>query len=201
MIAGNATYNIKVEQYREFSSERPISIINGISPATSQHGNSELVIRQEVGHPRCSKICTGLQPLLPPTYHSIQSHFAENDVVKLLILNHLRDFECSDCSGKQLKTSHVTISESRSREESWYSVDIQRGPFYYRSHYMSKTFCECSVQETFQRQGKHELVVSHSITSYQSFKRHKSQHYIQMQHSALERLELYIKPFIVLAPE
>ena len=65
---------------------------------------------------------------------------------------------------------------------------------------MSKTFCECSVQETFQ-QGKHELVVSHSITSYQSFKRHKSQHYIQMQHSALERLELYIKPFIVLAPE
>jgi hypothetical protein len=198
IITGDHSYSVKEEHYSA-NSERPINITDEISSATSPHANSEQVIRQEVTHPQFSKVCTGLQPLpLPPTYHSIHSSqplSTKNDHLQLPMLNNLPDFECSDQTLKQV--SQVLISESERSEEPCYYADMQRGPLY-----MSKTFYQHSIQETFQRPvGNQELVLSHSITFYQSSHTHKSLHYMHTERSALERTELYIKPFIVLAPE
>ena len=186
----------------ELSGERPINITDEIPLVASPHANSEQIIGQEVTHPRFGKICTGLQPLpLPPTYHSIHSSqplSAKNDHLQLPMLHNynLPDFECSDHTLKQV--SQVLISESERSEEPCYYADMQRGPLYY----MSKTFYQHSIQETFQRPaGNQELVSSHSITFYQSSHTHKSLHCTHTERSALERTELYIKPFIVRAPE
>ena len=174
------------------------SVDSEISPVASPHANSEQVIRQEMTTPQCSKLCTGLQSLpLPPTYLSVyNSHPVNHGLVQLPIL---QDFEYRDYSGRQLEVPQALKSEAKLSEESCYNVDMQRGPLYYKSHYVSKTFC--SIQETFHRPGNQELVLSHSITFYQSSHRYKSTHYTHTEYSALQRPELYIKPFIALVPE
>ena len=178
-ITGDHLCSVENEQCStncEFSNERPINITDEISLVASPHANSEQVIRQEVTHPQFSKICTGLQPLpLPPTYHSIHNsrpHSAKSYHFQQPMLNNLPDVEYSDHNVKQLEVTQVLISESERSEEPCYYADMQRGPLYYKSHYMSKTFCQHSIQETFQRPGNQELVSSHSITFYQSSHTH-----------------------------
>ena len=182
VTTGDHSCSFDVEQCSansEFSNERPINITDEISPTTSSHVDSEQVIRQEWTNLQCSKICTGLQPLpLPPTYHSQYRY----------------------CSGRQFEAPQASNSKGKWREDSWNYTDMERGPFYW-SHYVSKTFCQHSIPETFQRPGNQELVLSHSIMFYQSSHTHKSLHYTYTELSAFERPELYIKPFIVLAPE
>ena len=189
------------EGHRSANSERPINITDGISSATSPHANSEQVIRQEVTDPQCGRICTGLQHLpLPPTYHSShksQSHSVNHDLVQLILQD--PKYRCQQFEVPQVP--QPSVSEGELNEESCCYVDMERGPFYKRRHYVSKTICEHSIQETLQRPGNQELVLSYSIMFYQSSHRYKSPQYIHTQLSALERPELYIKPFIVLEPE
>ena len=181
VITGDHSCSVDVEQCSansEFSNERPINITDEISPTTSSHVDSEQVIRQEWTNFHCSKICTGLQPLpLPPTYHS-QYRYQ---------------------SSRQFEAPQASKSKGKWSEELWNYADMERGPFY-RSHHVSKTFCQHSIQETFQRPGNQELVLCHSIMFYQSSHTHKSLHYTHTELSVFERPELYIKPFIVLAP-
>ena len=206
-ITGDHSCSVEVEQCSangDFSDERPINITDEIPLVASPHANSEQVIRQEVTHPQFSKICTGLQPLpLPPTYHSIHNsqslcHCGNNNNFQLPMLSNIPDFECRD---HQLEVRQALIREGKRCEDSCYYPDLQRGPFYYKSHYVSQTFCGYCIQETFQRLRNHELVLSNSSTFCQSFHRHKSTHYMHTQLSALEKPELYIKPFIILAPD
>ena len=181
----------------EFSNERPLNITDEISPVASPHTNSEQVIRQEMTTPQCSKLCTGLQSLpLPPTYLSVYNSHPVNHC-----LVHLPTLQYRNYSGRQLEVPQALTNEVKSSEESCYNVDMQRGPLYYKSHYASKTFCTCSIQETYLRPGNQELVLSHSITFYQSSHRYKSTHYTHTEYSALQGPELYIKPFIALVPE
>ena len=211
VITGDHSCSVENEQCSancKFSDERPINITDEIPLVASPHANSEQAIRQEVTHPQYwysnSKICTGLQPLpLPPTYHSIHSsqshcHCGNNDHFQLPMLSNLPDFEYSD---HHLEVRQALIREGKRSEDSCYYPDLQRGPFYYKSHYVSQTFCRYCIQETFQRLGNHELVLSNSITFCPSFHRHKSTHYTHTQLSAFEKPELYIKPFIILAPD
>ena len=201
IITGDHSYSVKEEHYSA-NSERPINITDEISSTTSPHANSEQVIRQEVTNPQCSRICTGLQRLpLPLTYHSShksQSHPVNHDLVQLLILQDPK-YRCQQLEVPQVP--QPSISDGELNEESCCYADMERGPFYKRAHYVSKTICEHSIQETLQRPGNQELVLSHSITFYQSSHRYKSPQYTHTQLSALERPELYIKPFIVLEPE
>ena len=183
----------------EISSEKPINITDGLSPVASEspHTNSEQVVGQEMTNPRCNEM---LQPLpLPPTYHA---HSIQNSQyhLQLPMLNNTPDFVCCN-SDHHLEVPQMLINENKSGIELFYA-DMERGPLYYNSHYGCKTLCEHSIQETFHRPGYQELVFSHSITFCQSSQHgYKSTHYTFTELSALERPELYIKPFIALAPE
>ena len=199
IITGGHSYGLEEEQCSansEFSNERPIT--DEISPAPSLHTNSEQVIRQEVTNAQCSKLCTGLEPLpLPPTNLSImssQSHSVNHDLTQPLMLP---DSKCSDHGGTRLQLSHASKSEGRRTNESLYYTDMERGPFYYTSHYVSMVFS--GTQETFHRPGNQELVQS-SPYKY-SHRYNNSTQYTHTEPSALERPELYIKPFTVLVPD
>ena len=202
IITGGHSYGFEEEQCSansEFSNERPIT--DEISPAPSLHTNSEQVIRQEVTNARCSKLCTGLEPLPhPPTYLSImssQSHSVNHDLTQPPMVKSLPDSKCSDHGGTQLELSLASKSEGKRTKESLYYTDMERGPFYYTIHYVSMVFS--GTQETFHRPGNQELVQSCPYKC--SHKYNNSTQYTHTELSALERPELYIKPFTVLVPD
>ena len=203
VVSGNFSCSVEDEQSSandEFSNERPINII-------SPHTNSEQVIRQEVTTPQCSNIiCSGLQPLpLPPTYLSIKSlrsHSINHDPSKLPMLKGLQYPECSHCSGKQLDIPQTLKSEGTWTKKSWCYADMERGPLYYANHYVSKAFSGFGIEETVHRPGNQELVLSCPFTLSKCSHRHNhSTQYTRTERSALDRPELYIKPFTVLVPD
>ena len=186
----------------EFSDERPINITDETSHVASPPTNSEHIIRQEWTNPqylnRLNKICTGLQPLPPPPYcSSLHAHSTKHYHLQLSMLNNIPDSKCSEHSGEQPANEVLQppIDEGKRSKQTWYYADMERGPLYYKSHCACNTFCDHSIQETFQQPGEQEPVLSHSNRSSYCNR------YTLTQLNTIERPGLYIKPFIGLAPE
>ena len=116
---------------------------------------------------------------------------------QLPMLNNIPDFVYCN-SDHHLEVSQMLVNEGNSAAIELFYADMERGPLYFNE---CKTSCEHSIQETFHRPGRQELVLNHSITFCSCSHRYKGTHYTLTELSALERPELYIKPFIALAPE
>ena len=182
-----------------------VNTTNVVSSTASpgSDSNSEQVIKQERSNPQCSKLCTGLQHVSQLStnnlIHNLQAHSGNND----LSLNSLPNLECSDQvhSSTHLKAPQGSECEEGTwREQSWHHGDMIQGLFSCTSNDVFRAFCEFSIQETCYQPEKQRLVPNCPITQI-GFHKCEHTYYMRTEPNAFDKPELYIKPFIGLAPD
>ena len=129
-------------------------------------------------------MCTGRQRL---PFLTFQPHSFSD--LQLLVPNHLRK---------------LGVPEAPETGEEYSDMDRGSWQYMFRNNDAPEEFCVSSIQETLQRPGQmHELVLNnHTIMFSHRPTCTTTKHcYIYTKLSALERRELYIKPFYSLATE
>ena len=191
------------------SDKKPISTTDGVyssqtTSTASVHTNSEQVIQQEWSNPCCSRICTGLQHLpLPATYQPRNNSllfFVDHNVsmLKLLPLSISdTEYEQHRCNDDQ-QVIQLPKGAEKPPEELWQCASMERGPLYYTKIHI---FQRCGIQETQQWSGNQQPVFNNSTKFWQCSNTSKNTYNTHTERCALERPELYTKPFIALMPE
>ena len=201
LCTGNNSY-IKSELP---STDRPTDEFE-LSTANLGSSPQELkqVFEEESANLHCSSMCTGRQRLLfPPSYQSsvtFQPHSFSD--LQLLMPNHLPGFLHIH---RWCQNSRKLGAPEAPKSGEEYS-DMDRGSWQcmFRNNDAPEYFDAPSIQERSKRPGEmHELVLNNRtiMFSHRPTCTTTIHCYIYTELSALERRELYIKPFYSLAPE
>ena len=176
------------------STDGPINITHELSIANLGSSTQELkqVFEKESARLHCSSMCTGRQCLpFPPSYQTcltFQPHSFSNR--QLLMPNHP--------SGSLHIHRKVGAPEAPKTGEEYSDTDRGSWQYMFWNNDAPEDFCASSIQETLQKPERmHELV----LNNHTKFSQKATCTTIYTELSALERRELYIKPFFSLAPE
>ena len=187
------------------STDRPINITHELSIANLGSSTQELkqVFEEESARLHCSSMRTGRQCLpFPPSYQTcltFQPHSFSD--LQLLMPNHLPG--SLHIHHRCQNSRKLGAPEAPKTGEEYSDMDRGSWQYVFRNNDAPEDFCASSIQETLQKpEQMHELVLNNHTKFSQKATCTTTKHcYIYTELSALERRELYIKPFFSLAPE